>query len=128
MYQVLFCDDNETFRNQLYNILKKSGKFKVLGFESGGELIRFYKTEPKTIQNEHLIFIDCVMIDMSGFDTLQRILEFNPEAIVIMMTGKHQKNIIDGIKLGAKWFIWKPFEEKNIKEALGKFNFIRENL
>lgn len=59
--------------------------------------------------------------ELSGFDTLKEIIQINPDVCVIMMTGVSQRNVIDAIKLGAKWFIWKPYDEVNIKNTFIKF-------
>ena len=122
MRKILFVDDNLHLHNQLHDIFNKIGNFQVLGFEYGRELVKYYKEQHANKENIDLIFIDCAMTDLSGFDTLKLIKKVNPEVTVIMMTGVHRQNVIDGIKLGTKWFIWKPFDEENIKKALNKFN------
>lgn len=121
MKRILFVDDHLYFRDQLHGILHTLGKCEVLGFEYGRELIEYYQTQYEKKENIDLLFIDCTMTDLSGFDTLIEVMKINPGATVIMMTGVHHQNVIDGLKLGAKWFIWKPFDEENIKEALVRF-------
>ena len=40
------------------------------------------------------------MQTISGFDTLRTVMKINPNTKVVMMTGRHMPNVIDGIKLG----------------------------
>jgi two-component system, chemotaxis family, chemotaxis protein CheY len=120
MIRILYVDDNDHAGNQLKEILNKIGNFEIKGFQNGRELIDHFKElHQKNIQAD-IIFIDCFMPIIHGFDTLKEIIKINPDAKVVMMTGVHRKNVIDGIKLGAKWFIWKPFNELNIKSAIQK--------
>ena len=65
------------------------------------------------------------MPKMDGIETLQKILEIDPEAKVIMITAAGQQSkVLAALKYGAKQFITKPFEKdvvlNNIKEVLGK--------
>lgn len=122
MPKILFVDDNLYFHHQFQDILNKLGDFKVKGFENGWNLIRHYKELYLNNVHVDLIFIDFILADtISGFDTLKEILKINPESRVIMMGGGHAEDVINGFKLGAKWFIRKPFDEENIKTAINRF-------
>ncbi|HFJ9423018.1 TPA: response regulator [Bacillus paranthracis] len=122
MIRILFVDDTLFFRHQFQNILSKLGKFKVQGFKNGWELIEHYRELYDNEVQVDLIFIDFILeADISAFDTLKEIMEINPEAKIIIMGGGHKEDVIKGIKLGAKWFIQKPFDEENIKFALNRF-------
>ncbi|WP_316572043.1 response regulator [Neobacillus sp. YIM B06451] len=120
MKRILFVDDFINWHPILIEILSRIGDFDIKGFVNGNELFEHYKKLNKYGETVDLILIDCFMINMSGFETLKEIMKINSNAHVIMMTGVHRQNVIDGIKLGAKGFIWKPYDEANIKEVFNK--------
>lgn len=121
MVKILYVDDNTYNRNKLEDILNKLGEFEVQGFEDGFDLIRYYKNLNDSKIQVDIIFINCVMQTISGFDTLRTVMKINPNTKVVMMTGRHMPNVVDGIKLGAKWFVWKPLNEENVKSAVARF-------
>lgn len=121
MVKILYVDDNTDNRNKLEDILNKIGEFEVQGFEDGFDLIRYCKKLNESGIQVDIIFINCVMHTISGFDTLRAVMKINSNTKVIMMTGRHMQNVIDGIKLGAKWFVWKPLNKENVKSAVARF-------
>ncbi len=124
MRKILFVDDNKIFRKQLSSILCRLERFELVEFEFGKDLVDYYRQQTEHEQDSNVILIDCVMSDMSGFETLKNIISINDNASVAMMTGKSPRNVRDGIKLGVKSFIWKPFDAENI---MGVLNDILSN-
>ena len=84
----------------------------VDGFE--GELA-YKQYEPD------IVTLDITMPNMDGIECLERIMDYNPDAKVIMITAAGQQNkVIKALKIGAKKFVTKPYNVddvlKNIKE------------
>jgi two-component system chemotaxis response regulator CheY len=63
--------------------------------------------------------MDITMPQMNGLEAVKEILKNTPESRIIMVSAMSQQNIvIDAVKLGAKDFIVKPFEEERVLNAI----------
>lgn len=117
---VLVVDDSRMSRMIMKNLLEEEG-YSVIGEATNGEeAIEMFKQHPADLTT-----LDITMPKMDGIETLQKILEIDPEAKVIMITAAGQQSkVLAALKYGAKQFITKPFEKdvvlNNIKEVLGK--------
>lgn len=66
-----------------------------------------------------LVTLDITMPKMDGIEALKHIMEIDPAAKVIMITAAGQENkLIEAIKIGAKRFITKPFEKKEVLDSI----------
>jgi len=64
------------------------------------------------------------MDEMTGIEALSRILGEDPDANVIMISSMGQEVIVrDAIVLGARDFLLKPFDEKEVMDAISKCKF-----
>jgi len=116
MKTVLIIDDSMFMRRVLKDILS-SNEFNVVGEAENGQtgLDKYQELKPD------LVTMDVTMGDMNGIEVLARMLKADPSAKVVMVSSMGQEIIVkDAIKLGAKGFIVKPFEERQIVEALTK--------
>ena len=116
--KILIVDDSRMSRNILRNILEKAG-YSIAGEASNGlEALEVFKeTSPD------LVTLDITMPQMDGLETLTKILEIDADAKAIMITAAGQQDkLIKALKIGAKRFISKPFNEdeilKNINDVL----------
>ena len=65
--------------------------------------------------------MDLVMDEMNGIDALKLIMADNPKANVIMVSSMGQDVVVrDAIVTGAKNFLLKPFDEKQVIDAMKK--------
>jgi len=113
---VLIVDDSAMIRRLLRNIVVKNG-FKVVGEANTGK-----KGFEKFKQlNPDIVTMDMVMDEMTGLESLKHILEFDPKANVIIVSSMGQTVIIrDAIVAGAKDFLIKPFDEKDVMDSIRK--------
>jgi len=114
MPRVLIVDDAAFMRKLLRNILFNGG-FDIAGeAENGKQAVEMYKQ-----LKPDLVFLDIVMPEMNGIETLKAIKKMDPNAKVIMCTAIGQEKIVKtAIKLGADGYIVKPFQaQKVIEEA-----------
>jgi len=116
MKTVLIVDDSSIMRRILKSIVTKNG-YEVIGEATNGKIgVKKYKELKPDI-----VTMDFVMDEMNGLEALSRIIGENPDANVIMVSSMGQESIVrDAIVLGAKNFLLKPFDEKQVVEAFEK--------
>ena len=116
MAKILIVDDSRTSRKILRNIFEAEGH-EIVGEAADGEVaIEMYKEKKPDV-----VSMDITMPVMNGIDSLKAIMEYDPEARVIMVTSAGQKsNMTEAVKYGAKDFITKPFENDTIAHVFNK--------
>lgn len=81
---------------------------------TGREAIQQYKK-----LTPHIVIMDLSMPDMTGLDAIAAILQFNPQANIIVLSGSNfpetRKEVFD---LGVKMFIPKPFSLERVNGAI----------
>ena len=111
---VLIVDDAVFMRRTIKGILI-SNNIEVSGEASSGrEAIEKYKE-----LDPDLVTMDITMPGMGGVEAVKEIMEYDPNARIIMCSAMGQESmVIDAIKAGAKTFIVKPFDKQRfIKEV-----------
>jgi len=116
MKTVLIVDDSALMRRLIKKIVLKNG-YDVVGEADNGKLgVEMYKN-----LNPYLVTMDLIMNEMNGLDALKRILEYDPNANILMISSMGQDVIVrDAIVLGAKNFLQKPFDEEQLTNTLKK--------
>ncbi|HEX7334739.1 MAG TPA: sigma-54 dependent transcriptional regulator [Pyrinomonadaceae bacterium] len=103
-HRILVIDDEQSVTDALRFILTESG-LHVDAAKSGAEAKQFLKGAPYD-----LVFTDLRLPDASGIDLLTLIKSDTPDTEVIVMTAHGSLDItIEAIKLGAFYYIEKPF-------------------
>jgi two-component system chemotaxis response regulator CheY len=113
---VLIVDDSVVMRSLIGDILEKE-EFNVVGqAQDGGEAVDMYqKLKPD------LVTMDIVMPGGPGIDALKRIIDQDPNARVIVVSGLHQKSLlIEALEAGARDYVIKPFTDRELLEAAKK--------
>jgi len=113
---VLIVDDSSLMRRLIKNIVVKNG-YDVLGEAENGKMgVEKYKE----LQPD-FVTMDLVMEEMNGLEALKLIIKEDPDANVIMVSSMGQEVIVrDAIVIGAKNFLIKPFDERQVLEAIQK--------
>ncbi|MBP1760923.1 MAG: response regulator receiver protein, partial [Firmicutes bacterium] len=103
--RVLIVDDADFMRMMIKDILIKNG-YEIAGEATdGNSALQKYKEI-----NPDLVTMDITMPEMDGVDTVKAIIDYDPDAKIIMVSAIGQQAIvIDAIQAGAKDFIVKPF-------------------
>ena len=114
--RVLIADDTALFREMIKNALG-SEEYQIVGEAvSGGQAVDMYKEK-----KPDLMILDINMPKMNGIDALTAVMEYDPEAKVIMCSDqKYEGMIVMAIKKGAKDFIVKPFTTSDVLFAVKK--------
>ncbi|MFN2267648.1 MAG: response regulator [Desulfonatronovibrio sp.] len=118
---ILVVDDSKTVRNLIAFIIKKEG-FHVTTAEDGLDALeKLY-----SISGIDLIISDVNMPRMDGFTFIKNLREqevFRDTPIVILSTEGQEKDIQEGLGLGANLYMVKPAQPdkllKNVKMLMG---------
>lgn len=114
MGTILVVDDSAFMRATIRRILESNG-FTVVGeAENGRVAVEKYKE-----LMPDLVTLDVIMGEMDGLNALNLIMAHNPDALVMMISSMGQMPYVrEAINVGAKGFIVKPFNEKQIVDDI----------
>ena len=115
--KVLITDDSIVMRKMINEILGTNG-FEIVGeAKNGGEALDLYKK-----LRPDLVTMDIVMPREDGIETLKKIIKYDPNAKIIIVSGLHQKALLfEAMETGAKDYVIKPFEKEELLEAVKKY-------
>lgn len=114
MAKVLIVDDSRTSRKILRSILEENNHEIVAEAENGQiGYEKFIEFRPD------IVTLGITMPVLDGIGALQKIMELDENAKVVMVTAAGQKSkMVEAIKAGASEFIQKPFEPEQILAVL----------
>jgi len=115
-YRVLLVDDSMFVRKQLEQIFT-SESFEIIGIATDGEeaVEKYKELHPKV----DLVTMDITMPKVDGVTALERILEYDKEAVVIMISALGKQDLVKkSLVLGAKNYIVKPLDRKKVLERV----------
>ncbi len=111
--RVLIVDDKQTTRMTIKEFLCKDGFDVVAEAQNGIEAFQMYKTF-----KPDLITLDLIMPRESGFDALKKIVDYDSDAYVIIVTGLNDRHtLLALIEAGARDYVLKPFSRNTLLEA-----------
>ena len=112
--KILICDDSILVRRQLRNIISSLGGIDIIEASNGQEAVDLYKE-----QMPDIVFLDIVMPVKDGQAAIAEIMAINPKAdIVVVSSVGTQSQLKQAIQLGAKDFIQKPFNKRQVESIL----------
>ncbi len=113
-YTVLVVDDSIFVIKQITQILTSEG-FNVVGTaEDGQEAITKYRELKPDI-----VTMDITMPKMDGVTALEKIIESDPGARVVMISALGKQEMVKrSLMLGAKNYIVKPLDRKKVLERI----------
>ena len=116
--KVLIVDDSKFSRVTFKNMLEElSDDIEILQGANGVEAVSLYKENSPDI-----LFLDLTMPVMSGFEALDKIISYDPEAIVIIVSADIQTKAKEQVKKsGAKLMIQKPIDSETLRAILEDF-------
>ena len=115
-YRVLIVDDSIFIAKQLGQILSSAG-FEIAGTASNGEegIEKYKELHP----NVDLVTMDITMPKMDGVTALEKIIEFDSEATVIMISALGKNDLVKrSLMAGAKNYIIKPLDRAKVLERV----------
>lgn len=117
MAKILIVDDSRTSRRILRNTLTENGH-EIVGEADNGQLgyEKYIELDPD------IVTLDITMPVLDGLGALDKIMTYDSNANVIMVTAAGQKDkMVEAIKLGANEFIQKPFDPDQILSVINNF-------
>lgn len=111
---VLVVDDSHIMHRKIERMIKNLGGHVKAYATTGEEAIIQYKAI-----KPDLVTMDITMPDMDGIEATRKILAYDPEAIILMVTSHGQElMVLDAIQAGAKGYVLKPIEEGVTDKAI----------
>lgn len=107
---VLIVDDIEFVRKTLSDILTEA-RYQIVGeAKDGAEAVDMYQR-----LRPDVVTMDIVMPKMSGIDATKKIVRFDKDARVVIISAMGQENLVmEAINVGAKDYILKPFSASDV--------------
>lgn len=117
--QVLVADDDPLTRALAGNVL--SHPLKTSFAHNGKETLTQYIALAPDV-----LFLDIGLPDIDGHRILESLMHIDPEAYIIMLSGRRDKaNIMRALDNGAQGFIGKPFTRSKLFEYVYKSPFVQ---
>jgi len=115
-FKVLVVDDSMFVTKQIGQILTSEG-FEVVGTAGDGlEGVERYK---ELYPNVDLVTMDITMPRMDGVSALEKIIEFDKDAKVVMISALGKQDLVKkALLIGAKNYIVKPLDRKKVLERV----------
>lgn len=107
--RILLAEDDENLGTLLQNYLNAKG-YEVLLYADGQKALEGFRSGDFSIN-----IIDVMMPVMDGFELVRQIRKIDPDAPVIYLTARNQKeDIIEGFITGADDYLTKPFSMEEL--------------
>lgn len=115
-YRVLVVDDSMFVAKQLSQILTSAGFDVVATAANGEEGLEKYKELHPDVD---LVTMDITMPRMDGVTALEKIIEFDKDAVIIMISALGKNDLVKkSLLIGAKNYIVKPLDRKKVLERV----------
>ncbi|MBN1523941.1 MAG: response regulator [Spirochaetales bacterium] len=115
-FRVLIVDDSMFVTKQIEQILTSEGFDVAATAENGQDGLEKYK---ELYPNIDLVTMDITMPVMDGVTALEKIIEFDKEAKIIMISALGKQDLVKkSLLLGAKNYIVKPLDRKKVLERV----------
>ena len=115
-YRVLVVDDSMFVTKQIGQILTSEGFDVIATAANGEEGLEKYKEH---YPNVDLVTMDITMPKMDGVTALEKIIEFDKNARVVMISALGKQDLVKkALMIGAKNYIVKPLDRKKVLERV----------
>ena len=116
---IMIADDDQLSRTLAGNVLR--GDYDCSFAQNGTEALEYYVAAAPD-----LLFLDIGMPDIGGHEVLESLFQIDPEAYIIMFSGRKDKTtIVKSLELGAQGFLGKPFTREELYNHVQNSPFIQ---
>lgn len=114
--KVMIVDDSRIAQLQLQEILAGTEYEVVACCQNGEDALKKYEE-----LHPDLVTMDIVMPGIDGLDAARLILQSDPKARILMVSSlAYDDTINEASSIGAKGFVYKPFDHDQILESVQK--------
>lgn len=115
--QIMIVEDEKLISSMLKEILEYEGLWEVCAMVStSAEALEKYKE-----YKPDMVTMDIILPDGDGINTLKAIMDYDPEARVVMVSAMGQDVLLKkAFDIGAVDFITKPLEEERIIDSVAR--------
>lgn len=119
-FSIFLVDDDPFFLALCEEYLRNCGYSKITKFGSGAEFLKCLEQMPD------LIFLDYCMGSLNGIDTLKKIKRFNPNSLVVFISGQEDIGVaVNALKYGAfDYLVKNDVNEEKLKAVMEKASAI----
>jgi len=112
---ILLADDHALVRKGFRRILEDDPEISVIGEAgTGKEAVRLASE-----LNPQVIVMDCAMPEMNGIDATRKILEHNPDALVLMLSMHSEETLVNqALEAGAHGYLLKNAMDLDLVKAV----------
>jgi DNA-binding NtrC family response regulator len=111
--RVVAIDDDEQHLKFIAKVLSRENVSVYTSTSPQEGLQQVYKERP------NLVVVDLVMPGMSGLQTLERIVEFDPAIEVVLLTGQYSTDsAVEAIQKGAADYLTKPVDVEKLEKRV----------
>jgi len=112
---ILIVDDEDLIRDLGRRLLSRAG-YTALVASNGREALEIYRNKKQEIS---LVILDLIMPQMGGIECLEKLLQIDPNAKVIIASGHLPEDAArESIRRNAKGFVGKPYELKELLQEV----------
>ena len=115
MARTLLVADDALIIREIIKDMAREADWEIVGEAANGqEAIDQYRE-----LNPDAVTLDLVMPEHDGLHALHGIMEFDPEAKVLIVSALEQRSVLkNAFKAGAADFVAKPFAGQNLRDSL----------
>jgi two-component system chemotaxis response regulator CheY len=116
-FKFVLVDDAKFMRSILKDIIGQNADYDVIAEGSDG----YQAIELAELHKPDIITLDITMPNLDGIGAIREILKNSSKTKIIMVTALGQEYLIkEAYENGAKAYIRKPFNEKEVHDAISK--------
>lgn len=115
--RVLVVDDSNVIRSRIIRACldPRLHGWRITGVASNGR----EAVEKAGQLNPDLITMDLTMPEMDGLEAIRQLIAINPAQVILVISALSDKaTAIESLKRGARGFLYKPFTDEKLVEAL----------
>ncbi|HTT06837.1 MAG TPA: response regulator [Steroidobacteraceae bacterium] len=115
-HRLMVVDDSNIIRRRIERVQDLPGVEFVGAARNGREALEMHDQLRPTI-----VTMDLTMPEMDGGECVERLMQRDPEILILVISALADKlTAIDAIEKGARGFLYKPFTDRQLNNALRK--------
>lgn len=109
---IMVVEDDDMSRHMLVRAVREYGE--IVEAENGAKAIQKY-----TLTAPDIIFLDIELPDTTGHEILDKIIEADSEAFIVMLTSHTEASYVQkAVRGGARGYLAKPFKRNRVEHYI----------